>query len=403
MLYPEFAISQEEREGLSKWKLRRLQEEKIRMIKKEIEAKQSVKTAMKYFISLPQEEAHSSHPTGQAGVYAQKLHPAISQKIVNMVEAGITDPTEIKHSLRYYVANYLSKEIGTKPHPGDRSFYPLNEDVSNHVSKAKRALDLSKYDQENLRLKIEQWQKDNPQSSFFFRPFCTAPQAEQATHDTTTCSQKKAEKTLLYIQQEDWQKELLARYGNTVTLMDATHKTTKYSIPLFFVCVKTNVSYSVVAEFITQSETTECIHEALSILKSWNPKWEPQFYLTDYSDAEIAAVNKLFPKTQVYLCEFHREQAWERWAKERKHGLSNIQAAVLLDLLRNCANAPPNHNMPNKPPDHYYHLALDQLKAAEVWKGNQHVQQWLANQWLCCPKVSNFLNSVAVYIVYTRK
>jgi len=31
-------------------------------------------------------------------------------------------------------------------------------------------------------------------------------------------------------------------------------KTTKYSIPLFFVCVKTNISYSVVAEFVTQSE-----------------------------------------------------------------------------------------------------------------------------------------------------
>ena len=39
-----------------------------------------------------------------------------------------------------------------------------------------------------------------------------------------------------------WQKELLTRYGNTVTLMDATYKTTKYSIPLFFVCVKTNAN-----------------------------------------------------------------------------------------------------------------------------------------------------------------
>ena len=126
------------------------------------------------------------------------------------------------------------------------------------------------------------------------------------------------EETLLYIQQEDWQKELVTRYGNTVTLMDATYKTTKYSIPLFVVCVKTNVSYSVVAEFIIQSETTDCINEALSILKSWNPKWELEFYITDYPDVEIAAVNKLFPKTQVYLCEFHGEQAWERRVKEKK-------------------------------------------------------------------------------------
>ena len=80
----------------------------------------------------------------------------------------------------------------------------------------------------------------------------------------------------MYIQQEDWQKELLVRYGNTVTLMDATYKTTKYIMPLFFVCVKTNVSYSV-AEFIIQSETAEYIREALSVLKSWNPHGKQNF------------------------------------------------------------------------------------------------------------------------------
>ena len=157
----------------------------------------------------------------------------------------------------------------------------------------------------NLRLKIEEWKKDNLQSSFFFRPFRSTSQTEQ-TADIKTCSEQTVEETLSYIQQEDWQKELLTCYGNTVTLMYATYKTTKYSIPLLFVYTKTNVSYSVVTEFI---------------------------YTTDYSDVEIAAVNKLFSKTQVYLCDFHREQAWERWVKEKKHGLSDHQAAAVLDLL----------------------------------------------------------------------
>ena len=72
-------------------------------------------------------------------------------------------------------------------------------------------------------------------------------------------------------------------------------------------CIKTNVSYSVVVEFIIHSETKDDIFEALSVLKLWNPDWEPKFFLTDYSNAEIAAINKLFPMTQVYMCEFHRE------------------------------------------------------------------------------------------------
>ena len=46
-------------------------------------------------------------------------------------------------------------------------FYPLNDDIHNHIGKAKRMLELSRYDQDNPRLKIEEWKKNNPQSSFF--------------------------------------------------------------------------------------------------------------------------------------------------------------------------------------------------------------------------------------------
>ena len=113
-----------------------------------------------------------------------------------MVEAGITDTSEIKHSLKYYVDNSLSKEIGRKPCAGDRAFYPLNEDIRNHVSKAKRALELSKYEHENLRLKIEEWKKDNPQS-FFFRPFHSTSESEQATDDIKAYDELKLEETLL--------------------------------------------------------------------------------------------------------------------------------------------------------------------------------------------------------------
>ncbi len=123
------------------------------------------------------------------------------------------------------------------------------------MCKAKRTLELSKLDQENLCLKVEEWQKTSPQSSFFFRPFRTCPgksdchQPEEEGH-TLAVEEKSFEETLLYVHQEEWQKELLTCCGNTLTLMDATYKTTKYSIPLFFVYVKTNVSYTVVAEFI---------------------------------------------------------------------------------------------------------------------------------------------------------
>ena len=58
---------------------------------------------------------------------------------------------------------------------------------------------------------------------------------------------------LLFVHQEPWQQELLRRYGNKMTLIDAIYKTTRYELALFFVTVKTNVGYNVVSEFILLS------------------------------------------------------------------------------------------------------------------------------------------------------
>ena len=63
--------------------------------------------------------------------------------------------------------------------------------------------------------------------------------------------------------------------------MDATYKTTKYSLSLLFLCVKTNVNYTVVAEFVIESENTDQIFEALSVIKLWKPGWNPKYFITD--------------------------------------------------------------------------------------------------------------------------
>lgn len=62
------------------------------------------------------------------------------------------------------------------------------------------------------------------------------------------------ESKFMFVHQADWQQRLLLRYGSELVLMDATYKTTKYSIPLFFICVHTNVGYTVVAEFLCQNK-----------------------------------------------------------------------------------------------------------------------------------------------------
>ena len=85
-------------------------------------------------------------------------------------------------------------------------------------------------------------------------------------------------------------------------IVDATYKTTRYSLPLFFVVVKTNVDYQIVGSFVVQSETTDAIFEALSVLKSWNQKWNPSCFMVDYSEEEMSAIGNLFPGSSISNC-----------------------------------------------------------------------------------------------------
>ncbi len=81
---------------------------------------------------MPTNEAHSGHPVRQEAILGQKLHPRLAQKIMEMVSSGITDMTEIRRTLKFYVKQFLSREIGQKPHPHDKAFYP--QDIMNHLT-----------------------------------------------------------------------------------------------------------------------------------------------------------------------------------------------------------------------------------------------------------------------------
>ena len=62
--------------------------------------------------------------------------------------------------------------------------------------------------------------------------------------------------------------------------------------------------------------------------------------MTDFSEAEILAHETCFPNTNAYLCDFHREQAWEKWVKDGSYGLNSADQGWLLNQLQACAWAP---------------------------------------------------------------
>eukprot|EP00794_Sanderia_malayensis_P004341 gene4341-4918_t len=180
-------------------------------------------------------------------------------------------------------------------------------------------------------------------------------------------------KSLLFVHQTEWQRRLLSRYGNELVLLDATYRTTRYAIPLFFLVVKTNVDYQVVGTFVCEGESTDNIVEALTILREWNPGFQPKYCMTDYSNEEIRATEEVFPGCFTFICDFHREQAWERWLRKTSNGCTNIRTEVL-HMLRRIARAHTAAELKD---------AEDCLRTSEIWKDQRYTKLviYLQSYW----------------------
>ena len=272
------------------------------------------------YVKLPTVQEHTNHNVTCNSALSKRLHPTVIKQINELVSSGITHVPLVKSSLHHFVKTEFMNEEH-KPTPWDRSFYPLSRDIRNHVHSAIVAGSFADIDQENIRLKIQQWQNEDLHRNFFYRPA------------TFLNDEKDHNKNFLFIHQEGFQKYLMNMYGNTLCLLDATYKTSKYALPLFMLVVKTNVDYVPVAEFVVEDEFAETIQEALDIIKSWNPSWCPRYFMVDNDDAEIKAVHSAFPQVIVRLCAFHREQAWERWTKKGKNSILKVDFVFCFEVI----------------------------------------------------------------------
>lgn len=249
------------------------------------------------------------------------MDPRVAQKIQYLVGKGILNVNEMRRHLREFLTNdlFCGQEL---PPAFNRRFFPSKKDLRNHIYRAVVQNRFSKCDQSNVSSKVEEWKRQQPKDMFHFRPYTgrhqdsdiTAPAEEDSSKDDEDFDEEvkvtdmTSEQSLLFVHQTDWQRRLLGRYGNNICLLDATYRTTRYSLPLFFLAVKTNVDYQVVGSFIIQHETTEAIAEALQKLKDWNPSWKPQFFMTDLSEQEINAVEEVHPGTVRYHSNIAQEK-----------------------------------------------------------------------------------------------
>ena len=68
---------------------------------------------------------------------------------------------------------------------------------------------------------------------------------------------------------------------------------------------------------------------AIEKIKEWNPYWKPMYAMVDCCREEINAIEITFPECKVFICDFHREQAWDRWLNKTDNGARMIKNEML--------------------------------------------------------------------------
>ncbi|XP_065680304.1 uncharacterized protein LOC124806293 [Hydra vulgaris] len=316
---------------------------------------------------------HKNHPLGKSELLSQKIDHRLSSKISEFVKQGVSNVREMKRILKLTVDEMFGEK--SLPTPNNRRFYPRNDIIRAHIVMECKKLGFSNIDQECLESKIKEWKNRDDSLNIHFEPKVSEHQDE-----------------FLFVYQAGWQKKLLNKYGNEMIFLDATYKTTRYSLPLFFLVVKTNVDFQIVATFVSENETFESIKKALNVIKYWNIDLKPLYCMTDYCNEEIRAVETVFIGCEVFICDFHREQAWDRWLKKIANGCYSRKDEILT-ILRGLA---------------WSKTCEEEIKATQVlefsefWKLESFSKlkhyietYWLPikKKWICCYRQNRLLIS----------
>ena len=97
--------------------------------------------------------------------------------------------------------------------------------------------------------------------------------------------------------------------------------------------------------------------------------------MVDYSTAEVNAIESVFQDVAVYICHFHREQAWQRWVKACKNGLTMAEQKMFLEFMQAIAHATSENG---------YRKGVENLRKSNLYVEKPKVQDYREKVWLDC-------------------
>ena len=98
------------------------------------------KFVRRYYVTFPLISRHSNHPIlNEKAGQLKTVHPMIIEKIYELVSGSITEKNVIRCMLNG-VVNEFKKDLGIDIQPYDRSFFPTDRDICNHIRNARNAI-----------------------------------------------------------------------------------------------------------------------------------------------------------------------------------------------------------------------------------------------------------------------
>ena len=306
-----------------------------------------------------------------------------------MVRSGSKKKKEIMRRTSEFVKDTI---FFGQSHPDRlrRRFKPSGKTIKNLVASVQFETRHSKFDQENIAANMEEWKK---WANVMFTPKGN----QMKTDDIITSLENKiteddnedddeedidygtvdlnlhlnlhVEKKLCFVYQSNNMQNLYRKYGKHLVLLDATHKVCKYALPLFFLVVQTNVNFQLAAVIVTEDEDSKLLLKALQKIHEWNPDIIPKYGMVDFDCGEILALETIFPGILIFLCDFHREQAWSRWVNKKENHVFMFCDEVKC-RLRRIANALTVDDC---------HHSVNEMKSWERYHGK--LASWFEGTW----------------------
>jgi hypothetical protein len=313
------------------------------------DTKHSYSTTVAMYIT----SEHTGHdPNEDRDVNMLKVDDRVRSKIMKLAESRSLSVAYITTQVHAFADGLVGSIKGSS------QFYPTMSAITKIVKQHRETLRLDPHDHLAVEKYIDQDKAANPKNLWFFRAG-NGPQGTQP---------------MLLVHQTPFQQEMMAKYGGTIVGMDATYKTNLWGLPLVLIVIADNHGhgYPIACAFIQREEQGQ-LAEVLLQLRNWNPTFNPKFFSIDKSQPEINAIQNTFPHSRILLCDFHRQQSWQRWI----HG-SDVKKEYKDDLFEKMRLVGYAGSVPD------FKSAMFNLQACPGWIKSNTIKGYWDNHWGNC-------------------